>query len=159
MSDRGGVHLYGPTIDGQNNFAVADTLTVCIRNMRALDVVTVEKALKAATGMSYFSSQEDLDHFAHRIIIFERALNVREGLVPDRDDILPERVFTEPLTLGPRAGTAAAIYDRKKFQEDKQTWYKARGCDEHGIPTKKTLRDLDLAFTIPLLEKTVDLES
>ncbi|MDQ1279528.1 MAG: hypothetical protein QG670_790 [Thermoproteota archaeon] len=158
MSDRGGVHLYGPTIDGQNNFAVADSLTVCIRNMRALDVVTVEKALKAATGLSYFSSQGDLDHFAHRIIIFERALNVREGLVPDRDDILPERVFTEPLTLGPRAGTVAAIYDRKKFQEDKQTWYKARGCDEHGIPTKKTLRDLDLAFAIPLLEKTADLE-
>ncbi len=158
MSDRGGVHLYGPTIEGQNNFAVADTLTICIRNMWALDVVTVGKALKAATGLNFFSSQEDLDHFANRIIILERAWNIKEGLIPDRDDILPERVFTEPLTLGPKAGTVAAIYDRKKFEEDKQTWYKARGCDKHGVPTKKTLKDLDLAFTIPLLEKTIGLE-
>ena len=50
------------------------------------------------------------------------------------------------------------ILDREKFEEDKQTWYKARGCDKHGIPTKKTLKDLDLSFIIPILEKTVDLE-
>jgi aldehyde:ferredoxin oxidoreductase len=158
MSDRGGVHLYGPTIDGQNDFAVADNLTICIRNLRALDVETLGLALKAATGWNYFTSREEMDRFAQRIIIMERAWNVREGLVPERDDVLPERVFTEPLTLGPKAGTAAAVYDRKKFEEDKQTWYKARGCDTHGIPTKKTLRDLDLAFTIPGLEKVADLE-
>ncbi len=158
MSDRGGVHLYGPTIDGQNDFAVADNLTICIRNLRALDVETLGRALKAATGWNYFTSREEMNRFAQRIIIMERAWNIREGLVPERDDVLPERVFTEPLTLGPKAGTAAAVYDRKKFEEDKQTWYKARGCDTHGIPTKKTLRDLDLAFTIPGLEKVADLE-
>ena len=84
--------------------------------------------------------------------------NIREGLVPERDDILPERVFTEPLTLGPKAGTAAAIYDRKKFEEDKQRWYKARGCDTHGIPTDKTLRKLDLAFVVPGLEEVANFE-
>ena len=99
------------------------------------------KALKAATGWDYFTNEEEWAHLAHRLIILERAWNIREGLVPDRDDLLPERVFTEPLTLGPKAETAAAIYDRRKFEEDKQTWYKARGCDQHGIPTKKTLKD------------------
>jgi aldehyde:ferredoxin oxidoreductase len=158
MSDRGGVHLYGPTIEGQNNFAVADSLTICIRNVRSLPVETIASALKAATGWTPFTSQEGWDHFAHRLIILERAWNIRQGLVPDRDDILPERVFTEPLTLGPKAGTAAAVYDRKQFEEDKQTWYQLRGCDAHGIPTKKTLRTLDLAFTIPSLEQVVTLE-
>ena len=118
----------------------------------------LDKALKAATGCDYFTSEEERAHLAHRLIILERAWNIREGLVPDRDDVLPERVFTEPFTLGPKAGTAAAIYDRKKFEEDKQTWYKARGCDKHGIPTRKTLKNLDLSFIIPILEKTVDLE-
>ena len=158
MSDHGGVHLYGPTLDGQNDFAVADNLTICIRNLRALDVETLGLSLKAATGLDYFTSREDMDRFAHRILIMERSWNIREGLVPDRDDILPERVFTEPLTLGSKAGTVEALYDRKKFAEDKQTWYKARGCDTHGIPTKKTLRILDLAFAIPALEEVVDLE-
>lgn len=158
MSDRGGVHLYGTTIEGQNNFAIADSLTMCIRNVRYLDAETIGRALKAATGWDYFRSQEGWDHLAHRFIILERAWNIRQGLVPDRDDILPERVFTEPLTLGPKAGTEAAVYDRKTFEEDKQTWYQTRGCDEHGVPTKKTLRDLDLAFVIPVLDKVVTLE-
>ncbi len=158
MSDRGGVHLYGTTIEGQNNFAIADALTMCIRNVRYLDAAKVGKALKAATGWDYFNTQEGWDHFAHRLIILERAWNIREGLIPERDDVLPERVFTEPLTLGPKAGTEAAIYDRAQFEKDKQTWYKARGCDPHGIPTKKTLRDLDLAFVISTLENIVTLE-
>jgi aldehyde:ferredoxin oxidoreductase len=158
MSDRGGVHLYGTTIEGQNDFAIADSLTLCIRNVRYLDPEVIGRALKAATGWDYFHSRDEWDHLAHRLIIMERAWNIREGLVPERDDILPERVFTEPLTLGPKAGTDAAVYDRKTFEADKQTWYQARGCDEHGVPTKKTLRDLDLAFVIPALDKVVTLE-
>jgi len=158
MSDHGGVHLYGATVEAQNDFTIADSLTICIRNIRFLDADTVGKALKAATGWDYFYTREGWDRIGHRLIILERAWNIREGLVPDRDDILPERVFTEPLTLGPKAGTQAAIYDRNQFETDKQTWYTDRGCDAHGIPTKKTLKELELDFVIPTLEKVVDLE-
>ena len=158
MSDRGGSHLYGTTVEGQNNFAIADSLTMCIRNVRHLDPEITGKALRAATGREYFNDRDGWDRLAHRLIVFERALNIREGLIPERDDILPERVFVEPLTLGPKAGTAAAIYDRKQFEEDKQTWYEIRGCDTSGIPTKETLRDLGLDFVIPTLQKVVTLE-
>ncbi len=158
MSDRGGVHLYGTTIEGQNNFAIADSLTMCIRNVRDLNPEIIGRSLNAATGWRFFSSQEDWDRLAHRLIILERTWNIREGLVPERDDILPERVFTEPLTLGPKANTPAAIYDRERFEEDKQTWYNIRGCDTHGVPTKKTLIELDLAFVIPTIEKIITLE-
>ncbi|UCH02405.1 MAG: aldehyde ferredoxin oxidoreductase family protein [Candidatus Bathyarchaeota archaeon] len=158
MSDRGGSHLYGTTIEGQNDFAIADVLTLCIRNVRYLDPKTIGNALNAATGWDYFYTREEWDHLAHRLLILERAWNVKHGLVPERDDVLPERVFTEPLTLGPKAGTPAAIYDRKQFENDKQTWYKARGCDSHGIPLKTTLKNLDLSFVIPDLEKKIPLE-
>jgi len=153
MSDRGGSHLYGTTIEGQNRFAIADSLTMCIRNVRSLGVETIGKALKAATGWDYFSSQEEWDRLAHRLIILERAWNLREGLVPKRDDILPERVFTEPLTLGPKAGTPAAVYPREQYERDRQSWYKERGCSEHGIPEKETLKALGLSFVVPDLEK------
>lgn len=162
MSDHGGVHLYGPTIEGQDKTAISDSLTICTRHLAfgtaVIDLGTLSKTLKAATGWDLLTSQSELDLIANRIIILERAWNIREGLRPDRDDILPDRVFEEPLTLGPKAGTPAAIYDRKKFEDDKQTWYKARGCDKHGIPTKNTLKKLGLDFTIPTLEKLVTLE-
>ena len=114
-------------------------------------------ALKAATGWDFLKSQEEFEALANRILILERAWNIREGLRPDRDDILPERVFTEPLTLGPKARTSAALYNREQFEADKQEWYAARGCDEHGVPTKATLKKLDLGFVIPTLEKLVDI--
>jgi len=162
MSDHGGVHTYGPTIEGQNKFAISDSLTICLRHISigtaVIDLDTLSKALKAATGWDLLTTQNEFDLVANRILILERAWNIREGLRPDRDDVLPDRVFEEPLTLGPKAGTQAAVYDRKKFVEDKQTWYAARGCDKHGIPTKKTLQSLGLDFTIPTLEKIVTLE-
>jgi aldehyde:ferredoxin oxidoreductase len=161
MSDRGGVHLYGTSIEAQNRFAIADSLTVCIRNLTfeagSIQLPTLSKALKAATGIDFFRSQEEFDMLANRIIVLERAWNIREGLRPERDDVLPERVFTEPLTLGPKAGTPAALYDRRQFEADKREWYAARGCDEYGIPTKETLKKLGLEFAIPTLEKLVDL--
>ena len=156
MSDHGGVHLYGTNIEGQNRTAIADSLTICMRNLGTepgtIQLPTISKALNAATGWDLLNSQEEFDEVANRILILERAWNIREGLRPDRDDILPERVFTEPLTLGPKAGTAQAVYDRKQFEADKQEWYLARGCDEHGIPTRETLKKLGLSFTIPALE-------
>ena len=156
MSDHGGVHLYGTSIEGQNKTAIADSLTICMRNLGTepgtIQLPTITEALRAATGWDLLSSQDEFDRVANRIIILERAWNIREGLIPDRDDVLPERVFTEPLTLGPKAGTDQAIYDRQRFEADKQEWYLARGCDEHGIPTEETLRRLDLSFTIPALK-------
>ncbi len=161
MSDHGGVHLYGTSVEGQDRNAIADSVTVCFRNLsfrgNTITLPTLSKAFEAATGYNLMKDEEDYNLIANRIILLERAWNIREGLRPDRDDVLPERVFTEPLTLGPKAGTPAAIYKREQFEADKQEWYAARGCDEHGIPTKTTLKKLGLDFVIPTLGKLVDL--
>jgi len=161
MSDHGGVHLYGTNVESQNRTAIADSTTVCMRNLtfgtNSIQLPTLSKALKAATGLDMLSDEDEYNTLANRIIVLERAWNIREGMRPERDDTLPERVFTEPLTLGPKAGTPAAIYDRKQFEADKQEWYAARGCDEHGVPTKTTLRDLGLGFVIPTLGELVGL--
>ena len=162
MSDHGGVHLYGTTIEGQDRMAIADSLTFCIRNIRGrpgtLTGEIIAKAFKAATGWNILTDQEEWDRLANRILMLERIWNIREGLRPSRDDNLPDRVFEEPLTLGPKAGTPAAVYAREQFEKDKQEWYSARGCDEHGIPTKVMLKSLGLDFTIPQLEKLVEIQ-
>ena len=153
MSDHGGVHKYGTTLEGQNTTAMYDSLTHCSFQRGAFGWELPSKMLNAATGWDMVESQEDWDNYAWRIIILERAWNIREGLRPDRDDVLPDRVHEEPLTLGPKAGTPAAIYPREQFEADKQEWYEARGCDEHGIPTKETLKKLGLEFVITDLQK------
>lgn len=153
MSDHGGVHKYGTTIEWQNGTTMYDSLTHCSFHRGTFGWELPSRMLKAATGWDLINSEEDWDTFAWRIIILERAWNIREGLKPDRDDILPDRVHEEPLTLGPKAGTPAALYSREQFESDKQEWYKTRGCNEYGIPKKETLKRLDLEFVIPDLQK------
>jgi len=154
MSDHGGVHKYLSTITDQNRIALYDSLTHCAFHRDIYSIWKIpSQMLNAVTGWNLITTQEEWDKIAWRILMLERAWNIREGLRPDRDDVLPDRVFDEPLTLGPKANSPAAVYSRKEFENDKQQWYKLRGCNEHGIPTKETLKLLDLDFVIPDLEK------
>jgi aldehyde:ferredoxin oxidoreductase len=157
MSSHGGVHKYGSTIAWQNGIAMFDSLTYCYYHSEILGgPITweiISEALKVVTGLNLIPSEDDWNKIAWRILMLERVWNLREGYRPERDDILPDRVHDEPLTQGPKAGTPAAIYPREQFEVDKQRWYKERGCDTHGIPTKETLKTLDLDFVIPWLEK------
>ena len=56
-------------------------------------------------------------------------------------DYPPARWFDEPLTEGPYKG---AKLDREKYGEMLQTYYRKRGWDSNGIPTKATLERLNL---------------
>jgi aldehyde:ferredoxin oxidoreductase len=77
------------------------------------------------------------------MLMMARVYNLREGMVPERDDVLPARVHDEPLTQGPKAG---AFYPREDFLRDRAQWYADRGCDEKGFPTRQTLDALGLGF-------------
>jgi len=105
------------------------------------------------TGIDLIPTEEEWNEIASRIIILERAWSIREGYTPDGDDKIPDRFHEEPLTLGPKAGTPAAVYPREQYERDRQSWYKERGCSEHGIPEKETLKALGLSFVVPDLEK------
>nr|NIR16468.1 aldehyde ferredoxin oxidoreductase [Desulfobacterales bacterium]NIU81566.1 aldehyde ferredoxin oxidoreductase [Candidatus Bathyarchaeota archaeon]NIV68203.1 aldehyde ferredoxin oxidoreductase [Candidatus Bathyarchaeota archaeon]NIW16581.1 aldehyde ferredoxin oxidoreductase [Candidatus Bathyarchaeota archaeon] len=99
------------------------------------------KFLKAATGMDL--SLGDLFRIADRVYSLMRAFWVREyGKAWDHKmDVPPARWFRQPLTEGPFKG---ATLDREKYQDMLQRYYRKRGWDQRGVPTKNTLAHLGL---------------
>lgn len=113
------------------------------------------KFLSAATGLE--KTWDDLNLVADRIYALIRAFWVREfGNAWSRDlDVPPARWFKEPLSQGALKG---ARLDREKYDAMLQTYYRKRGWDERGIPTKATLNRLGLKEVAGELEKRVKLK-
>lgn len=149
VGDRGGCHHYGNSIDEQNWRAWADSLTCCTWHQIAIGE-DYAKLLNAVTGLNLVKGREDWDFVAERLLILARAFNVREGLRPLEDEVLPERVHKEPLTYGKGKGR---FYPQEEFEKDRAAWYKTRGCNEKGIPTREHLKELGLSFVIPEFER------
>lgn len=148
VGDRGGCHHYGLTIQEQNHRAWADSLVVCAWHQPFITQDLYLKLLNSATGWEL--TLEDWNLTAERILALARAFNIREGMLPMRDDVLPERVHMDKFTVGPEMG---AYYPKEKFYKDRLEWYKARGCDERGIPKKEYLKSLDLDLAVLELQK------
>jgi aldehyde:ferredoxin oxidoreductase len=70
-----------------------------------------------------------------------RAFNVREGGLSRKDDILPDRVFDDPIPAGPSEGQRI---NREKFEEALTSYYKLRDWNQDGVPVKKKLEELGL---------------
>jgi aldehyde:ferredoxin oxidoreductase len=99
------------------------------------------KFLQAATGVEM--NWDVLNLIADRIFNLTRAFWVREYGKDwtSQMDVPPARWFDEPTTKGPLKGSKL---DRKKYDTMLQAYYKRRGWDEQGIPTKTTLKKLGL---------------
>ncbi len=80
-----------------------------------------------------------------RIVTLQRALLLLGGpdmkWEPLKDDDNPPR-FYEPLPEGPYKGRTT---DKKLTDQKLQAYFEAVGWDERGVPTKETLKRLDLA--------------
>jgi len=101
------------------------------------------RLLKEATGIA--TSQDELFVIADRVYSLMRAFWIREfkDQWSQALDYPPARWFDEPLTEGPYKG---ARLDREKYGEMLQTYYRKRGWDPKGIPTKATLERLNLGY-------------
>ena len=110
--------------------------------------------LKAALGMDL--TLEDMYKIADRTYSLIRAFWVREfgKQWSNAMDMVPARWYTDPLTKGPMKGTKL---DKAKYETMLQTYYKKRGWDSRGIPTKSTLTKLGLADVSQELGKYVQL--
>ncbi len=110
--------------------------------------------LKAATGLTL--TMEDLYPTADRIYSLARAFWVREfgQKWSSNMDMVPNRWFNEPLTKGPFKG---AKLDKSKYEAMLQMYYKKRGWDSRGIPTKSTLSKLGLSDVAQALSQQVQL--
>jgi aldehyde:ferredoxin oxidoreductase len=84
-----------------------------------------------------------------RRINMMRTFNTREGFGV-KDDTLPERLFSDPLTDdGPSGGVKI---DRGKFEQAREAYYGINGWDpETGVPSKYKLRELGLDWALDFL--------
>jgi len=111
----------------------------------------------AVTGFG--TSLEELRKAARRNYTLYKALNVRAGF-SRKDDVFPDRWF-EPLQTSDRGTMVLSDYfgnplSRQDCERLLDDYYDERGWDiKTGIPTEKTLRDLDLGEVGEELSKVV----
>lgn len=89
----------------------------------------------AATGVPY--TIEDFEEIGERTWNLERLWNLRAGFKRS-DDSLPERLLKTAHSAGPSAGVTV------KLDEMLPVYYKTRGWDSTGKPTRKKLAELGL---------------
>jgi len=131
-----------PTVvDFQDLATVCDSMIICkfgARNAFGNNPDNLAPLMKAATGIDFDTKK--LKEAAARIWTLERMYNIREGLTK-KDDMLPERFYTEAIADGPSKGQ---ILDKGEFITELEDYYAARGWDKDGVPTKETIQKLKL---------------
>lgn len=104
--------------------------------------VPVVDMLNKATGFDY--TVDEYLRVGERVWNLIRVFNVREG-ISRRDDTLPPRVFEDPL---PDDVVKGVLLTREQFNTMLDEYYRLRGWDLNGIPTKEKLIELDLSELI-----------
>ena len=157
-SNRGGCHLrsylIGPEVLGspvlvdrdrpdgkadlvmlyQDLSAAMDCMIVCRFTNFAWPVDVYAELISAGTGIEL--TGRDLLQLGARIYNLERLFNLREGFTA-KDDSLPPR-FSKPLPEGNSRNRVVHLDEMLK------EYYKLRGWDKEGRPTKDTLEKLGI---------------
>jgi aldehyde:ferredoxin oxidoreductase len=121
--------------------AIADASGICIfwTGFWLYPPISVDDQINLisyATGMDLDETKAIL--IARRINALTRAYNVRRGINRRADIKIPEKFFRETPT------PPDAKLDHKKFNKMISSYYKLRGWNYKGIPSKKELERLDL---------------
>src|ERR1700690_1089655 len=119
----------------QDATSVFDSAGVCVFTTFAWTLADLQPQLDAACEGGW--SMEKLTVVGERIWNMERLFNNAAGFT-SKDDDLPPRLKTEAAKTGPAKGKVNGI-DKMRPE-----YYKARGWDDKGIPTKETLQRLGL---------------
>jgi len=99
-----------------------------------MSVEPLLKSLNLVTGWDM--TKEEFLKAGERIFNLKRLYNVREG-ISRKDDTLPAR-----LLMHSRGGGSGDNLPR--LNEMLKDYYRLRGWDEFGIPTKEKLQELEL---------------
>lgn len=97
--------------------------------------------LSAATGMKI--GFDEFKRVGERVYNLVRIFNIREGLRRS-DDSLPKRFMEEPMPEGYAAG-CRAFHKPEDAEKALSAYYRVRGWDLEGKPTKEKLEELDLS--------------
>ncbi len=112
-----------------------DASGICLFTSFALDAQDYADLLIATTGMKIDTAE--LLKIGERIWNLQKLYNVKRGF-GRKDDTLPERLLTEPLTERAPTGQVSRV------PEMLDEYYTLRGWDLEGIPTKEKLQELGL---------------
>ncbi len=145
-ANRGACHQNGDNASIQNFRAMVDSLSICRfatdngkKMAPGLDAATLSGLLKPVTGREWSSTELLLA--GERIFNLEKLFNYREGF-RRKDDMLPGRFFTDPLTVGPEKGK---VINKIQFENDLSDYYINRGWDPITTrPGKSKLKELSL---------------
>ena len=159
-SNRGACHLRGYTIsvevfgipkkmdpfatDGkaevsklfQDVTAFVDSTGICLFTTFGIGAEDIYPMLEHATGGGY--TLEECLKIGERIWNLERLFNLKAGL-SGKDDTLPPRILHEGIPEGPAKGMVG------KLPEMLPEYYKLRGWEATGVPSKAKLKELALA--------------
>ncbi len=119
----------------QDATSVFDSAGVCVFTTFAWTMADLQPQLDAACEGGW--SMEKLNAVGERIWNMERLFNNAAGFTA-KDDDLPPRLKTEAAKTGPAKGKVNGV-DKMRPE-----YYKARGWDDKGVPTKETLSRLGL---------------
>ena len=119
----------------QDISAAVDSLVLCRFLQFAISIDTFKDMLNVVTGLDY--TEEELLKVGTRIYNLERKYNSEAGLTR-KDDMLPVRFMEEELAEGASRNRVVQL------DEMLDRYYKLRGWDENGVPTKETLQNLGI---------------
>ena len=121
---------------GQDKVNIRNSIIICDFLPFGLD--TLAPMMEAATGYPF--SEEGLLLAGERIQSLSRLYNLRTGR-SHSDDVLPARFYEEESCGGLMNGKKIS---REMFENHVQEYFKFRGWDKEGKPTKETLEKLGL---------------
>jgi len=107
--------------------AAVDSLVACKFAFLGATLEEYGELVSAVTGVQY--TPESLKGIGERIYLTERFYNCANGF-SHKDDLLPERFFSEPGSAG--EGIEIPPVDRARFEEELQKYYRIRGLTPDG---------------------------
>ncbi len=121
----------------EDAFGIFDAIGGC--KFMGMVLTADDWAKLISTLMGYEFSAEDFRRTGERIYNLERAYILREGFTRE-DDTLPARLLEDPMPEGPAKGHVVNL----EILLD--AYYRYRGWDSQGRPTKDKLHELDLEW-------------
>ena len=122
-------------------YNLLDSFIICKNAKGTLynDTEDLAKLYSAVTGKDI--TAEELKLAGQRIETLARLINIREGLTR-KDDTLPWKVLNQPVT--DNCQTKGQVVTTEELDLMLDDYYNTRGWTLKGIPTKKTLQQLEL---------------
>ncbi len=130
----------------EDAFGIFDAIGGCKFMGMVLTTEDWAGLISSLMGIEY--TADDFRKTGERIYNLERAYIIREGFTR-ADDTLPPRLLEDPMPEGPAEGH---VVDLDILLD---AYYKYRGWDEQGRPTKEKLRELDLEWLIDIVHSDV----